>query len=375
MFRALLEAGKELRASVRSPTVFELRDNLSVTDEELLDFVRAQDQHLKDALLAEEKLHRFSIIAVNIAMSYLIGIGTSVRELFAIGWLCVAAGAGDGHSVHLFGPLEQSVDNHPEGPLPRRVWSVFGTFSGYRHNAECIRATDPGLAKIATRMYRRRLWGRAQAQIVRIEPYLPDLIDRIRDNLSLVDAEVPSRRGYTNINETALHICAATGDLESARYLDSALQRSIYSDARDLFFLLLNEFPSLLDEVGDHGRRPLHSAATQEWPGYVQELLHRGASPYHRSRDRSTPFSWAVMRNHNIEVAQLLADSCDDMSPILGPDEQSGFTCFGKVLSGMIAYRMDYGVERLRYLVEKFGTPDFFCCINPNGGSQQVGLG
>ncbi|OIW33186.1 ankyrin [Coniochaeta ligniaria NRRL 30616] len=152
----------------------------------------------------------------------------------------------------------------------------------------------------------------------------------------------------------------------------SALQRSIYSDARDLFFLLLNEFPSLLDEVGDHGRRPLHSAATQEWPGYVRELLRRGASPYDRSRDRSTPFSWAVMRNHNIEVAELLADSCDDMGPILGPDEQSGFTCFGKVLSGMIAHRMDYGVERLRYLVEKFGTPGFFCCINPNGWHNSV---
>jgi ankyrin repeat protein len=152
----------------------------------------------------------------------------------------------------------------------------------------------------------------------------------------------------------------------------SALQRSIYSDARDIFFLLVEEFPSLLNEVGEHGRRPLHSAATQEWPGYVAELVRRGASPYDRSRDRSTPFSWALMRNHNLEVAKLLADSCDDMGPILGPDEQSGFTCFGKVLSGIIVDHMDYGVERLRYLVEKFGTPDFFCCVNPNGWHNTV---
>lgn len=673
MFEALLEVGKELRSSVRPPTVFELRENLSVTDEELLDFVRAQDKRLKDALIADEKLHRFSIIAANIAMSYLLGIGTSVKELFAIGWLCVAAGAGEGHSVHLFGPLEQSVHNHPQSPLPRRLWSVLGTFSGYRHNAECIADTDPDLAELATQMYRRRYWGRSQPQIVRIEPYLSTLINKIRDNPSLVDAEASSRRGYVDIRETALHICAATGDLESARYLVadahaninatnsrnetpifyatragqfevamllydygaevsglstegfaithflsmlddedgailaplyvsrgarldiaaqepqatyadnfcrgmgipllwaalkgrpalfatllemhvkpenrilsradisqllgilaklhlhgmldsalrllsstidpvlslphdpdidpsvlqrlqnislddregeaephspalmgallyesldvwlptilhrryilrdkfrsdkektisvllaqgadplnsttgldsnsdedeegipltvavytgdiisfrlfleharsrgidmlplladrqryggySALQRSIYSDAREIFYLILDEFPSLLDEVGEHGRRPLHSAATQEWPGYVRELLRRGASPYDRSRDRSTPFSWALMRNRNIEVVELLANSCDDMAPILGPDEQSGFTCFGKVLSGMIAHRMDYGIERLRYLVEKFGTPDFFCCVNPNGWNNTV---
>lgn len=672
MFKALLDAGQSLRASVRSPTVFELRDNLSLSDEELFDFSSQQDKRLKAALLSNEELHRFSIIAANVAMSYLLGIGTSVRELFAIGWLCVAAGAGEGRSVHLFSPLEQSVDNHPEISLPRRLWSVLGVLAGYRHNAECIRDTDPSLADIATRMYRRRVWGRTQPQIVRIEPYLPNLIDRIRDDPSRVDAEAPSRRGYTNINEAALHVCAATGDLESTRYLVadvganinatnsrnetpifyatragqfevakflydhdaevsgistegfaithflsmlddehgaellplyvsrgarldvtaqepqalyadqfcrgmglplfwaalkgrpllfarlldmharpehrilsradvsqllgilaklhlhamletalrrvastvdpvrslphdsdidpgilrrlqslslehhgeaephapaimsallyealdiwpptvlhrryilrdkfrsdkektislllakgadpftptagldsesgeveegipmtvavytgdiisfrlflqhargrgidtlpilaekqryggySALQRSIYSDARELFFLLLNEFPSLLDEVGEHGRRPLHSAATQEWPGYVQELLRRGASPYDRSRDRSTPFSWALMRNRNIKVAELLADSCDDMGPVLGPDEQSGFTCFGKVLSGMIAHRMDYGLERLRYLVDKFGRPDFFCCVNPNGWHNTV---
>ncbi|KAK3373087.1 ankyrin repeat-containing domain protein, partial [Lasiosphaeria ovina] len=124
---------------------------------------------------------------------------------------------------------------------------------------------------------------------------------------------------------------------------------------------LLNEFPCLADLVGEYGRRPLHSAATQGWLGYVEELLRRGASPYDRSNDRSTPFSWSLMRNPNLEVVEIPINHCDNMGPILGPDEQSGFTTSGKVLGGLINHRMNFDLDRLRYLVDRFGHPSFFC--------------
>ncbi|UNI16872.1 hypothetical protein JDV02_003269 [Purpureocillium takamizusanense] len=664
MLKALLAAGTELRSAVQMPAVFDLKKGITVSDEGLYDFLKIQDNRVKAALAEHDSLYRLARVAASISLSYLLGIGTSVREHFARAWLCVAAGAGEGNTTHLFGPLEQSI-MVDQSKIPRRLWCAFGTLTGYLGTAECLKDMDPSLYEVAIRMHRRRHWGRPSPQIVRIEPYLPDWIAEIREDHELVDRQVPSRRGHRDINETALHLCAATGDLESARYLVgsaganinalnarnetpifyatraghfemakflfeqgaevdrittegyaithflsmmdddhgaelaplyvergavldvaaevpqkvfsdnftrgrgvplfwaalklrpllfkaflemhtradfrisradvlqlltllatlnlhamldatlelapriidlaqdlprdpdidivgqlfhslsldslgedgqlmnpalatallynamttwppivlhrryisrdkfsdnkertlslllqlgadplasaspptsggegedneqeipltlavytgdtlalrlflrhitdrgidplpyladpgryggySALQRSIYCDSRDIFFYLLDEYPSLVELVGDKGRRPLHSAATQEWTGYATALLRRGASPYDRSQDRSTPFTWALMRNPSLEVVDVLVEHCDDMDRILGHDEQSGFTAFGKLLSALISYRMDFGIDRLRYLVNRFGTPPFFTWVH-----------
>jgi ankyrin repeat protein len=130
-------------------------------------------------------------------------------------------------------------------------------------------------------------------------------------------------------------------------------------DGRENFLFLIEKYPSLMNLVGAEGRGALHSAATQEWPGYATELLNRGADRYARANDRATPFIWAVMRNASLEVADLLAEDAN-MDEILGPDIQSGFTAFGKVSSAMTSYKMDIGMNRLKYLVDKFGRPSFF---------------
>jgi ankyrin repeat protein len=666
VLRALLAASKKLKDSIQLPQILDLKQGVNPTDEQLLDFLRIQDRKLKTALWEDEKLHQFSGLAFEIALSFFLGHGTSVNEEAGIAWLSLAAGAGEGLSTYLFGPLEQSIANAaPHIALPRRLWSCHATLAGYMHSTACLKDSDPQLHDIAIKMHRRRYWGRDEPQIVRIEPYLPNFVQLIKDNLSLVDSEAPSRRGYTSIKETALHLCAATGDMESTRYLileakanidttnernetpifyatragqfeiakflleqganlshvstegiaiahclvmmddhhaaelaplyvnrgaslnviakeepgvwkdnftlgvgiplfwaalkcqpllfaallqlhsrpgskismpdfyqlvselaalnmhgmlklaldseisivdaklkgsvpgrgeieellskmelesrktdpnqhgsgylsnihysallytamdsrprqllkrrythrtgfrtakretiallleigadpvsthvsnepdanpehdipltlsvytgdsiafslfidwmrsqqieilplleDSqrysgynALQRSIYTDSKEIFLLLLDLYPSLLNGVGTHGRRPLHSAAVMEWPGYVKELLRRGADRHDRANDGSTPFARALMRNKNIEIADILAEGAD-MERILGPDPKSGFTAFGELLSGLTAYKMDFGLDRLRYLVRKFGKPSLFANSN-----------
>lgn len=142
----------------------------------------------------------------------------------------------------------------------------------------------------------------------------------------------------------------------------TAVHQSIYHDAPDVFMSLVKNYPALLSMEGRHRRKPLHMAATREWPGYVTELLRRGANLYDRTTDGSTPFTLAVMNNPSLKIADLLADSCEDMERILGDDGTTHYTAFGKVLHGLVIYRMGYGMERLKYLIDKFGPPSIFAC-------------
>ncbi|KAJ6445018.1 Nuclear distribution protein PAC1 [Purpureocillium lavendulum] len=591
MFKALLASGSELRPRVQLPSVFDLKEDLDTDDEGLYDFLRSQDRCLKAALVKHDELYRFAMIAANISMSYLLGIGTPVSEHLALAWLCLAAGAGEGNCIHIFGPIEQSIevsesavprrlcrrgyDNISEtalhlcaatGDLDSAIYLVrsaganigaanargetpifYATRAGffeiakflYDQGAEVSQTTTEGYTimhflsmmdddhgaelaplyasrgaklaivaevprEIGTDNFTRGMgiplfWAALKGRLslftallklhtrpeFRISPFdviqlfamlsklhlhdflqlafplvmgivdptqnptlspniddIRNMFGRLRINSSEEDSilndEVAtlllhqamdiwpptvlqrryiSRGSFRKSKERTISIlldngadplapsvqplsddgddddndesripltvAVYTGDTLAFRmflshcqdrgidllpYLAdtkrydgySALQRSIYSDSRDIFFILLEKFPTLVDAVGEHGRRPLHSAATQEWPGYVRALLDRGASPYDRSHDRSTPFTWAIMRNPNIEVADMLAERCDDMDRILGPDEQSGFTAFGKLLSALITYRMRFGLGRLRYIVTKFNTPPFF---------------
>ncbi|CAM1508846.1 Fc.00g025850.m01.CDS01 [Cosmosporella sp. VM-42] len=139
----------------------------------------------------------------------------------------------------------------------------------------------------------------------------------------------------------------------------NALMRSIYVDGYDSFLYLLDRYPALMDIGSDEGRSSLHAAATKGSPAYARQLLEHGADRYVRARDGATPFIWAVMRSTNLEVATVLAEGAD-MEEVLGPDPDSGFTAFAKVLSGMTMWKMDIEISRLRYLVDKFGLPSFY---------------
>lgn len=143
----------------------------------------------------------------------------------------------------------------------------------------------------------------------------------------------------------------------------SALQRAIYSDAREIFLFLVDKYPDLLKLIGEAGRGPLQSAATKAWPGYVKSLLEHGANPHDRADDGSTPFTWALMRNPTTESAKeisgLIAEKAN-MEDLLGPDRKSGFTAFGKLLSAITYYKLDFGIDRIQFLVDTYGKPSFY---------------
>ncbi|KAF6806756.1 hypothetical protein CMUS01_14291 [Colletotrichum musicola] len=149
----------------------------------------------------------------------------------------------------------------------------------------------------------------------------------------------------------------------------TALQQSIYHDARDVFMFLLANYPLLNFVEGLYRRTALHAAATQPWPGYVNELLKRGASLYDRSDDGSTPFVMAVMHNPSLEIADILADHWENMERVLSDDRHEEYhTAFGKVLNGLLTYRMGFGIERLKYLFEneRFDKPSIFSWPSKN---------
>ncbi|KAJ4122753.1 hypothetical protein NW768_010195 [Fusarium equiseti] len=142
----------------------------------------------------------------------------------------------------------------------------------------------------------------------------------------------------------------------------NALQRAIYSDSRHIFLILVDEYPELLQLKGDAGRRALHSAVTQEWPGYCEELLRRGASIYDRPLDRLTPFTWALMENPTLDGAKTVMEMMAvgaDMDRLLGPDQETGFTAFAKLVHALTVYKMDFGFDRLEYFVQRYGKPSF----------------
>ena len=138
----------------------------------------------------------------------------------------------------------------------------------------------------------------------------------------------------------------------------NALARSICVDSRENFLLLLENYPSLMSLVEEDGINALHAAAAQEWTGYTIELLNRGADRYCGTSDGFTPFFFSLMVNPRLEVAKVLAKDAD-MGLILGPDNQSGYTAFAKLLDRMTSSKEDIPINRLVYLVEEYGKPEF----------------
>ncbi|CAM1509516.1 Fc.00g032550.m01.CDS01 [Cosmosporella sp. VM-42] len=662
MFNVLLSTGESLKNSVLIPSAVEIGENFAGNDEELSDLLRIENRQLQEILWTDGRLHRLGNLALNISMSYLLGIGETVDDRIAINWLRIGAQANEGNSVYWYCPLERSVGAEPQAYLPRKKWCANGVLYSFSSDAFCLKELDPSLYDTAMKMTRRRHWGRDSPQIVRIEPYLERIISPIKRNPALVDERVEARYGSSAVGERALHACVATGEMDLTRYLVleananinvtndrnetpifyatragqydivrflygleadvsqvsneglsilhcltsmdddnaaelaplfvdrgaklqqaaeelprdrkdnfvigagtpifwaalkgkhllfatlvklhsqpgqqispveyyillkamatlnlndalalalesetaivdrelgfsatptieqvqkrfaiqnlgdlksdvteiigfsgfgprqytsilyhaldtkvvtvlhrryihmggfgrakkvtielllsvgadpilkddtensestalsctvytgdtiafrlfithlksrrsdvvsilsngelfgsySALQRAIYSDAREIFLFLVDAFPDLLQLKGAEGRGPLQSAATQLWPGYVGTLLNHGASPYDRADDRSTPFTWALMRSPTTEsaivIAKMIAENAD-MEKLLGPDEKTGFTAFGKLLSAITYYKIDFGIERIQWLIDTYGKPSFY---------------
>lgn len=661
MLQTLLAIGNDMKARVSLIIAHDVDENFTGSEEALYDYVRAEGGRSRSQLWTQPELQMFAPIALNIALSYLLGLGTVVNESIAVEWLALAAQSHEGHAQYWFCPLEESTGSRVQTTVPRRLWNTYAVLAGYRSSLSCLEATDPGLATIAGCMVQMMAWGRPEPQIVRIEPYLERIMSPIYADQAVVDLEVEARFGSEMVGERALHVASAVGRLDLVRYLVieakadinvtnfrnetpifyatrannpeiatflldhgaqvdhisteglsiahclsmmddhhgadllpryldhgagldkaaldtvtersdrmslgagiplmwavfknrpilfeemlkshsgpqlqispadycnllhflcclnhdkmlqlavqhysssvdqslgiadtpntlqlrtrfhmtgtnavkmdlvleepfrgmtpenytrllpkamdadkrllldrrylhranfkqakertysfllkhganpiqrtqhddpqstalsqavytgdteafrlfithlkeggaellpilsnaesfggyNALQRAIYSDSRHIFLILVDEYPALLELKGLEGRGALQSAVTQEWPGYCEELLRRGASVYDRAHDRSTPFTWALMRNSTLNGAKTVMEMMAvgaDMDRLLGPDEKSGFTAFAKLMHALTVYKMDFGLDRLEYLVQRYGKPSF----------------
>ncbi|KAF9768855.1 hypothetical protein IL306_013791 [Fusarium sp. DS 682] len=661
MLQTFLTVANDLKRRVSPLMARDIVENFTGTEEALYDYIRAEEGRSRLQLWAQPEVQILAPVALNLALSYFLGLGTIVDDDAAIDWLALAAQSLEGNAQYWFCPLEESSGTRVQASVPRRLWATYAVLAGFRSGFSSLKTLDPRLADLAGSMAQKMSWGRSEPQIVRIEPYLERIKIPILSDNAFVDLEVQARIGSESVGERALHVASAVGDLNLVKYLVlearadvnitnsrnetpifyatrannplvatflldhgaqvnhisteglsiahclsmmddehafellprylergaclsevaldtvedrsdkfslaaglplmwavfknrpilfeaivkshtkrqlqinpadycsllntlcalnhdkmleiavsfypsfvneslgvadtpntiqlqrrflmtgneevkmdlvlkepfqgitpsnytrlllkamdanqrlvldrrylhrasfkhakertclfllqqganptqrceesipestplsyavytgdtvafrlfvehlktlgaemlpilsnpenfggySALQRAIYSDARDIFLFLVNDYAELIDLKGEAGRGPLQSAATQEWPGYCEELLARGASIYDRSDDRSTPFTWALMRNPTLEGAKKITEMMTvgaDMDRLLGPDQESGFTAFSKIIDGVTVYRMNYGLDRLEYLVQRYGKPSF----------------
>ncbi|KAF4341535.1 serine threonine kinase [Fusarium beomiforme] len=661
MLRTLLTVANDLRGKINPIVSRDIVENFTGTEEALYDYIRAEEGRSRLQLWAQPEVQILAPVALNLALSYFLGLGTIVREHAAIDWLAIAAQCQEGNAQYWFCPLEESTGTRVRASVPRRLWATYAVLAGFCSSLSALQTPDPKLADVAKSMAQKMSWGRSEPQIVRIKPYLERIMTPILADHAFVDLEVQARVGSERVGERALHVASAVGDLDLVKYLVlearadinitnsrnetpifyatrannpliatfifdhgaqvdhvsteglsiahcltmmdderaaellprylergaslakvaldavqdrsdkfslavglplmwavfknrpllfeaivkshtqsqlqispadycallntlcalnhvrmletavyfypslvneslgvadtqnttqlqlrflmtgneklqmdlvvgdpfqgimpanytrlllkamdanqrlvldrrylhrgnfkrvkeriykfllqqgaiptqrceedepestplsyavytgdtvafrifvehlktlgvevlpvlsnpenfggySALQRAIYSDARDIFLFLLQDYAELIDLKGEAGRGPLQSAATQEWPRYCEELLARGASVYDRSDDRSTPFTWALMRNPNLDGAKKVTEMMAvgaDLERLLGPDQESGFKAFAKMIHGVTVYRMDYGLDRLEYLVQRYGRPSF----------------
>ncbi|KAI6354012.1 hypothetical protein MCOR25_008796 [Pyricularia grisea] len=146
----------------------------------------------------------------------------------------------------------------------------------------------------------------------------------------------------------------------------NALMQAIESDAREIFRLLIEKHPSLVNfKSSKDGKTPLHTAASSTWPGFVQALLaKRGDLLTLRDHLGLTAFAEAIMVGPNLEAAAEIARhltiaGAEVLRAVLGPDPTSGFTLFGQVVMYLARHCSDRGMYRLRFLVQRYGPPSF----------------
>lgn len=660
----MVETATRIWDTTQLPHLTDLDNPYAGDFETLVDDVRGRDIYHQSLLLEGKTPASLQMLSSQIFLSYLYGCGTRVDEALASKWLHCAALAGAGNAIHWYCALEQSMEEPMYLEAPRRLWAATAAQYNFKGSSSYLKDVDPSLYALATSSYQRRFWGRHNLQIRNPDEYFESFAAAIRDDVSQANAILPSRRSDEVIEETALHFCAATGELDFAKFLvqeagvdvnttnarnetpifyatragqyemarflfqqggdvthvstegisimhclalmsdDSAaelcplylsrggnilvdaaevecdyvdmlcrgeglpimwaaeknrpklygtlleahkeqkmsqkslkdllehltqlhlgemldktismasevtdpavqlpqqtgveaaqtrladlslgeeqtpsaaedldlvdkplsrehlasllelaldhqdysavqrrylhkhafrtakkstieallkhgadplvtsdedsspmttvvyrgdkmalelfiqhsegrnadleriffsnqetfggcnaLVRSMYIEDYESFLFLLDKYPSLQNTSDDQGRTSLHVAATLKSPLYAQKLLEHGADGYVRAHDGATPFIWAVMRNPNIEVANLLAQDAN-MEEVLGPDPNSGFTAFAKVVSAMTRWKMDIKLDRLRYLVDHYGLPSFYCNVPSRG--------
>ncbi|MCJ1389051.1 hypothetical protein MMC18_001905 [Xylographa bjoerkii] len=137
----------------------------------------------------------------------------------------------------------------------------------------------------------------------------------------------------------------------------NALQRCVYSESKECFDLMLDSFPNLIEARNAKGLTVLHSATVWNDTHSVRRLLDMGADIFAHSNNRSSPLFRALSWG-NIEAANLISERCTDieMDKLLGPDDVSGFTALGKLVSSWLSNRSRDMITAIKWIDKKGGA-------------------
>ncbi|RSL86520.1 hypothetical protein CEP51_002774 [Fusarium floridanum] len=233
------------------------------TDEELLDILMSWRESTVCRIKESGDVQHFITNAYNLAIFYLLGIGTPVDESEALKWMSRAALLGEGVSTLLFPSIEQSVENSVKQDLglPRRLWcaAVIQRW-GPREATQCLRPIDPYLLQASLAVRRRRLGGWSYKRQFRLtDEYLSPLFDLVGKDPARAMNTAPVLNQLDDVGETILHVCAAMADLQ-------------------LFRRLLQEESVDINVTNNRGETPLFYAVRAGKLDVARLLVDNGAS-------------------------------------------------------------------------------------------------
>ncbi|KAL8341360.1 hypothetical protein RB598_003344 [Gaeumannomyces tritici] len=141
----------------------------------------------------------------------------------------------------------------------------------------------------------------------------------------------------------------------------TGLQTCIYSKSRRCFYILLDEFPLLMEEQNMRGLTALHSATFHRQDlGLLQALLERGANVLAVSKDNSSPLMRAL-RNKNIEAADLITRYCspEQLAILFRRQPDTGRSLFSRLIDAWLRGRDPELIESFRWAVDH-GAAHFY---------------
>ncbi|KAF4343589.1 serine threonine kinase [Fusarium beomiforme] len=232
MFQVLLLIGTILRRRFKISPIPEISDKMPSDEDELRDLIVKDEQPSIVLQSSEEDKKRLTMLvstSLNLFLAYIMGVGVNADEKATVDWLRIAAEVGEFHGTAWFCPLEQSVRNSPtlQIPLPRKRWTTTRILNGFVSDEVCLKTYDPSLHRAVVSWRNRHFWGRNNPQIAIVEPYVQMIISQIKAKPALVDIKVPHCDITQDDDNTALHICAATGELDLVKYLRSEFNANI----------------------------------------------------------------------------------------------------------------------------------------------------
>ncbi|KAL8289806.1 hypothetical protein RB600_005002 [Gaeumannomyces tritici] len=141
----------------------------------------------------------------------------------------------------------------------------------------------------------------------------------------------------------------------------TGLQTCIYSKSRRCFYILLDEFPLLMEEQNMRGLTALHSATFHRQDlGLLQALLERGANALAVSKDNSSPLMRAL-RNKNIEAADLITRYCspEQLAILFRRQPDTGRSLFSRLIDAWLRDRDPELIASFRWAVDH-GAAHFY---------------